>query len=74
MMDYFNSIELWNQRDSEQWRSNLHAQLNQLYERQVVLLSRLHEKKDSGWLARAIAELIRSGTLKIIESKRSTSV
>lgn len=70
MMDYFNSIELWNQRDSEQWRSNLHAQLNQLYERQVVLLSRLHEKKDSGWLARAIAELIRSGTLKIIESKR----
>ena len=49
-------------------RSTVHEQLNTLYNRQLVLLSRLREQNDPNVFARTMADLVRSGTLRIVPS------
>ena len=68
LCDYFDSLKLWEEEIAAEWRSNVHEQLNQLYNRQLVLLSRLREQNDPNQFARAIADLVHSGTLRIVQS------
>ncbi len=68
LLDYFDSLKLWEEEIAAKWRSTVHEQLNQLYNRQLVLLSRLREQNDPNVFARTIADLVRSGTLRIVPS------
>lgn len=68
LLDYFDDLKLWTEDDAAKWRLTVHEQLNQLYNRQLVLLSRLHEQNDPNQFARAIADLVHSGTLRIVPS------
>ena len=68
LLDYFNDLKLWEEDDAAKWRSAIHEQLNQLYDRQLALLSRLREQNDPNVFARTIADLVRSGTLRIVQS------
>ena len=70
LLDYFDCIGLWQENISAEWRSNVHAQLNQLYSRQLRLLSRIREQNTPEHLARAIADLTLSGALRIKLSTR----
>ena len=69
LLDYFDSLKLWEEEIAAKWRSTVHGQLNQLYNRQLILLSRLREQNDSSQFARTIADLIHSGVLRIVPSK-----
>ena len=68
VLDYFDSLKLWEEDVAAKWRSKVHEQLNQLYNRQLVLLSRLREQNDPNQFAQAIADLVHSGMLRIVPS------
>lgn len=68
LMDYLASLNLFEAEEEEQnWRTLINSQLQRVYERQLVLLSRIEKPKDR-WLVEALFEILRSGKLRIVKS------
>jgi len=71
LVDYFASLSLLDAGKEQKWRNYINAQLQKLYEQQLVLLSRIHNRPDD-WLVRALYEIVHNGKLNIVNSKRLT--
>lgn len=70
LLDYLAAINVLDTTAQEKWRNYITNQLQKIYERQLILLSRLRPRDGDTWLAKVLYDLICSGRLKIAESHR----